>query len=691
QVGDVKLFTYYHTFDNLRKSPDSLDRMKTFYLPVTPGGSYACYLLNEDWALDLSKPVVTMTCVAVGDPTWTWNGTSSATASFPSADGNAVMTVKATVTSSTQPAQSCLEKAVITYTATATANGVTYTDTVTADGEPGPHSLSYSVFGNTATETCANRCGHSAKATLTVPKASYTYTGAPIMPAVLSFNENWEGKKASYTNYKDNKDVGTATVTSDPAGQTVTATFEITPANIADAEVIFDPEHASYHAIKQQPDVSVVWNGMPLAEGTDYTLCWDKTGFTDAGTYTATLTGSGNFTGTKEAAYNIVTANIKEAVVTLDRNTFVYDGAPHKPTAVVFFEGTILKEGVDYELYYVSASSVKTFVGGKPATFFAPIKESSDSINAGQYYAVVFGKGNFANSGSNFTFAPYTIEKAAVTPPTVASKPYSGALQTADIADTDIYTVVKNDGGTSVKPDGDYEVVLELKDTENYKWSTTDSAQVTLPFAITQAVNKWVAAPAARSWTYGKAAKPPVGTAQFGEVSIAYSGTANDGTPFSGMTPPTKAGNYTATLTVAETEDYTGLEAAVSFTVEKADYDMSGAKWDYTGAIPHDGSSHTVEVTGLPEGVTVTGYTGNTAADAGSYTASVTFAYDADNYNAPVLADLNWIIGEEPSDPGYPATGDGSNPWLWDALLLASGAAAMGLIFCERKRKAAGK
>ena len=664
---------------------------RTEHMPKTPGESLECYpnSATAGYIVEEDKPVVIITCMAVGDPTWTWDGTSSATARFTSADGNAVMTTKAAITSSFQPAETCLKKAVVTYTATTSANGATYTDTITADGEPGPHSLEYTVAGNTLTETCANDCGHSAKATLTTPQESYTYTGEFIMPAVLSYDENWKGKKASYTDYKDNVNTGTATVSSDPAGKIITTTFEIKAADIADAEITFDPEHASYHGIAQKPDVSVVWNGRLLAENSDYTLSWDKSGFENAGAYTVTVTGTGNFKGTKAAVFHIKPLSIQGAVVTLDRNTFVYDGQPHKPTAVVTFEGNTLTEDVDYELYYVSSDRVMRYHNNIPVKFFGTGKENSDSINTGRYYAVVFGKGNFADNNS-FVCAAYTIEKAALTEPTPASKPYSGSAQTADITDTDLYAAVKNDGGTEV---GQYNVVLKLDDPANYKWNSTDDAEITVPFAITKAANEWITAPSVSSRTYGETAKAPVGAARFGEVSVEYFGKANDGTQFSDTTAPTEAGNYTAVFTVAETENYSGLETSAAFTVAKADYDMSGAKWNYTDAFNHDGNAHTVEVTGLPNGVTVSGYTGNTAANVGSYTAKVTLSYDADNYNAPVMEDLSWTItdgrtpaGDDPSDPASPATGDDSRLWPWLALLFASGMGIFGITLYNKKK-----
>lgn len=94
----------------------------------------------------------------------------------------------------------------------------------------------------------------------------------------------------------------------------------------------------------------------------------------------------------------------------------------------------------------------------------------------------------------------------------------------------------------------------------------------------------------------------------------------------------TKAGNYAI-------ETVNG-----SLTVAKATYDMSGAKWDYAGEFKYDGGQKTVLVTGLPAGVTVSAYSGNTGSAPGTYTAHVEFLYDTTNYDKPEVADLVWVI-----------------------------------------------
>lgn len=110
----------------------------------------------------------------------------------------------------------------------------------------------------------------------------------------------------------------------------------------------------------------------------------------------------------------------------------------------------------------------------------------------------------------------------------------------------------------------------------------------------------------------------------------------------------TNAGEYT--LTITGTGDFTGTVSRV-FTIAKATYDMSAAKWDYAGPFTYDGTEKTVTVTNLPVGVEVTGYSGNSFTDAGEYTAHASLGYDAANYEQPALDDLAWTIVSPPPGP----------------------------------------
>ena len=83
--------------------------------------------------------------------------------------------------------------------------------------------------------------------------------------------------------------------------------------------------------------------------------------------------------------------------------------------------------------------------------------------------------------------------------------------------------------------------------------------------------------------------------------------------------------------------------------IVKADYDMSNARWEGDTKSIYDGKVKSVAIEGLPEGLTPV-YHGNTATEAGEYTASADFEYDADNYNMPSIRDYNYSIGKATYD-----------------------------------------
>ena len=120
------------------------------------------------------------------------------------------------------------------------------------------------------------------------------------------------------------------------------------------------------------------------------------------------------------------------------------------------------------------------------------------------------------------------------------------------------------------------------------------------------------------------------------------------------------AGTYYVWYKVIGDSNHNDVDpACIEVTVKKATYDMSSAKWNYTNAFKYNGKEHKVEVVGLPSGVTASGYSGNTATVVGDYTAKVTLTYDANNYNAPSIADLNWKVENNWTPTEYAVNGSG--------------------------------
>ena len=184
--------------------------------------------------------------------------------------------------------------------------------------------------------------------------------------------------------------------------------------------------------------------------------------------------------------------------------------------------------------------------------------------NAGTYKAVYKVDGNSNYTGLTEVEIAFTIEKASVTAPSApASKVYTGKTLTADVVENELYTI-ENNGGVNV---GNYDVVYALNDKANYKWANSDSEDIEYTFEITKATNVWTEPSLSKTtWTYGEDSAVVNETgATFGEVEIAY---YNGETSLEGM--PTNAGSYKVVFTVAGTDNYTGLEKEIAFTIEKA-------------------------------------------------------------------------------------------------------------------------
>ena len=147
---------------------------------------------------------------------------------------------------------------------------------------------------------------------------------------------------------------------------------------------------------------------------------------------------------------------------------------------------------------------------------------------------------------------------------------------------------------------------------------------------------------------------------------------------YQGVRSAKNAGTYTTTATlIYDKTNYelvgNNLNLSHEWTIYKASIDCGEARWNYNynTTYIYDGQLKSVEITGLPDDVTVT-YKNNSATDAGNYTATATFVYDSINYEltfAPstqlewkiekatnsisgeLVFDSSWTYGETPSIP----------------------------------------
>ena len=126
--------------------------------------------------------------------------------------------------------------------------------------------------------------------------------------------------------------------------------------------------------------------------------------------------------------------------------------------------------------------------------------------------------------------------------------------------------------GTFKPAAGDYPASWTFTPAEGYEEYATATGIVTVtvnPKAVTVSITP-------NGGTYGETITPATATANgvVGEdalaITLTYTGTANDGTEYTGTTPPTKAGTYTITATINDPNYKLDADTATAeFTVAK--------------------------------------------------------------------------------------------------------------------------
>ena len=214
------------------------------------------------------------------------------------------------------------------------------------------------------------------------------YTGkAQTQPAVIKDQYGWPIEKgADYTvSYKNNVNVGTATVTFAAIGSnyagSFSKTFKITPAPISKATVALEYSSHVYTGTALKPKLKTAkYGSVTLKAGTDYTVSYKNN--VNAGTATVTLTGRGNYTGSISKTFKIEPAPISMAALELKYKSHAYTGKKLKPALKTAKLGSKnLKKGKknDYTLSYKANKNVGkatvivkgwgNFKGSKKLTF----------------------------------------------------------------------------------------------------------------------------------------------------------------------------------------------------------------------------------------------------------------------------------------------------------------------------------
>ena len=235
--------------------------------------------------------------------------------------------------------------------------------------------------------------------TVKLDKTSVVYTGEVITPEVEVSCPIGDGttyilqKDVDYTiNYGNGiKDAGKYNISivgKDNFYGSLNPTFTVEPKSIAADDITVSIPDMDYTGSAVEPKLVVTdtTRGVELVKGTDYDVTFknntNSASKDDADAApTVKITGKGNYGESREATFNIG-KSLADAQVRIaqDQQEFTYDGTSHIPTYAVYLsDGTLLQEGIDYELIDIE-----------------------DSINAGTKTLAVKGIGNYY--GKPFTY-----------------------------------------------------------------------------------------------------------------------------------------------------------------------------------------------------------------------------------------------------------------------------------------------
>lgn len=326
----------------------------------------------------------------------------------------------------------------------------------------------------------------------------------------------------------------------------------------------------------------------------------------------------------KEAVFNVAIAKAK-----IDMT-----GVKWSYTAPFTYDGEIKTVSLNKEIEQLR------FVGRLSARDVGTFNVSFELIDADNYELINLGD---LSASLEWKIEKIKVDMTGVKWSYTAPFTYDGTAKTVSLVKAPSLVEVK--GTLSATKAGTYTASFALKDTEHYELINLGDLATTLEWKIEKAKVDMTGV----KWSY---------TAPF-----TYDGTtktvslvdAPSLVEVKGTLSAIKAGTYTASFALKDTENYEmvnagALASSLEWKINKASVDLAGAAWDYTAPFTYDGTIKTVSLTMQFDKLK---FSGNSATDAGTYTASFELK-DAENYeiiNKGSLSDsIEWKINKADID-----------------------------------------
>lgn len=144
------------------------------------------------------------------------------------------------------------------------------------------------------------------------------------------------------------------TATSDGYPKSVDITVKVTPISLEGAEVTV--KDLAYNGESQFPTVTVKLGETTLTKNTDFYV--DATMQANAGSYTLTISGNGNYTGTKTVEWKILPKTIANPTIEVGSGG-IYDKTAKTPSVVVKDDGTTIPDS-EYTVSYENNTNAGT-------------------------------------------------------------------------------------------------------------------------------------------------------------------------------------------------------------------------------------------------------------------------------------------------------------------------------------------
>ena len=445
------------------------------------------------------------------------------------------------------------------------------------------HQWEYTANGTTITAACtAENCLNTDGGSVTI-----------AAPADLSYSNSSKDAACTYVDWLPDKPTivynavdrvnvtGQEIVASVTAGEaTVSVSYTITPRNISTSTVTCSPSSTNYDGTEKTVTVTVEYSSTTLTAGTDYEVA-GTTSATEIGTYTVTVTGKGNYTGTIEKTWAINKGTLSTQI-TIEGWTYLE--TPKVPSVSYNPENA----AVTYT-YYITAGKKPTVTG----TANGAETEGGVPTYAGTYYvgAVIAESEHYIETTTPPARCNFIISPREVSNPTFeglqTSYPYDNGNEIKP-------TFTLKDDLDNVIPESEYTVAysnntavgtasITVTDNEGGNYTVSGSAT----FQIVSHVHEWSFTASGDTIT-AKCGNADTCSDPEQTIKIAAEGKTYDGTPVTatltgtidGVDTPAiryfkngvelnesviNAGTYTASIKLGE------AEAKVNFTIAKAD------------------------------------------------------------------------------------------------------------------------